>query len=177
MSRETMPKRMTRNLVLRKPLQPDVLSTSQRKRWQQEPSRCQSSSSKDQVKKIVVTPRYLKAFGGVFTWLVIFAVSVCWLGLNITATTWLSMWVTDSLDRSSLYYGNIYTIIIGVTCVVVFLRSIVIANGAVRAATYLHSKMLAAILGARVVFFDTELTVYRNTEYSHFCRAALQTAS
>ena len=49
--------------------------------------------------------------------------------------------------------------IVTISCVLVLWDNLLIASGAVRAASTLHNKMLAAVIHAPLVFFDTELTV------------------
>lgn len=82
-----------------------------------------------------------------------------WVALNILSTLWLSVWVSDGWGRSALFYADAYAGLVCAICAVVFLRSVVVAVGAVTAATRLHNRMLQSILYAKMVFFDTELTV------------------
>jgi hypothetical protein len=101
----------------------------------------------------------MKAFAGVCGWINLTGISGLWLGLSIVSTMWLSQWVADSYNHSSLFYANIYTALVCAICVTVLFRSISIAIGSVKASNVLHKQMLRSLLGAKMTFFDTELTV------------------
>jgi hypothetical protein len=102
---------------------------------------------------------YARSFGGVLLWVVVFLTAGGWVALNIVSTLWLSTWVADDWNRSAAFYAAGYTGIVCATCLMIFGRGLAVAVGAVQAATRLHQRLLTAIMGAKMTFFDTELTV------------------
>ncbi|KAF5900053.1 canalicular multispecific organic anion transporter 1-like, partial [Clarias magur] len=113
--------------------------------------------------KFSVYLQYLKSLGWGYTTMFIsfyFIQNVAFLGQNI----WLSDWTNDALNypNGSTYPAHIRDMRIGVfgalgvaQGILVFLGTLLLADGAIRASRILHTRLLSNILRAPMLFFDT----------------------
>ncbi|TSP25420.1 Canalicular multispecific organic anion transporter 1 [Bagarius yarrelli] len=107
--------------------------------------------------------QYLRAVGWCFTTMFIvvyFIQNVAFIGQNL----WLSDWTNDAINypNGSSYPVHIRDMRIGVfgalgvaQGLLVFLGTLLLADGAIRASRILHSRLLSNILKAPMLFFDT----------------------
>ncbi|KAF4071490.1 hypothetical protein AMELA_G00273860 [Ameiurus melas] len=113
--------------------------------------------------KFSVYLQYLRSLGWGFTTMFItvyFIQNIAFLGQNL----WLSEWTNDAITypNGSSYPAHIRDMRIGVfgalgvaQGILVFLGTLLLADGAIRASRILHSRLLTNILRAPMLFFDT----------------------
>ncbi|XP_053475532.1 canalicular multispecific organic anion transporter 1 [Ictalurus furcatus] len=113
--------------------------------------------------KFSVYLQYLRSVGWGFTTMFItvyFIQNIAFLGQNL----WLSEWTNDAIKypNGSSYPAHIRDMRIGVfgalgvaQGILVFLGTLLLADGAIRASRILHTQLLTNILRAPMLFFDT----------------------
>lgn len=112
--------------------------------------------------KFSVFLQYLRAMGwGYTTWsiLIYFVQNVAFIGQNL----WLSDWTNDAVEYlNTSYPAHVRDTRIGVFGALgiaqgflVFLGTILLANGSIKASRTLHTRLLSNILRVPMVFFDT----------------------
>ena len=83
------------------------------------------------------------------------------IGLNVQSIIlnwWLSRWSTQAGGHSLAYYLWVYFGLGVLACILILAFRILAAHGGLKAAAGIHGRMLKALLGAPLSFFDTTLS-------------------
>jgi len=97
--------------------------------------------------------KYLVSMGSVS--LVIMLTSLILSNVTQVGTNyWLSLWSSDSLDRSTEFYVQVYAGVNAIAIVMIFLYQFAWAFGQVEAGRTLHHEMLTAVVRAPTSFYD-----------------------
>lgn len=104
---------------------------------------------------------YWKACGGWIGFLVLCSVVLMQVTRNVS-DVWLAHWVSQNTTATSVDYTNgtshfylsIYASLAVSNSVITLVRSFLFAYAGIRAAKFIHSKMLANVMSARFQFFD-----------------------
>ncbi len=86
------------------------------------------------------------------------AILLCLLGMQLSAnafTFWLSIWSSHTEDYTANDFLVVSGIIAATNTTFTLLRAFLFAYGGLRAATLLHDKLLRAVLGAAMSFFES----------------------
>ncbi|XP_068657301.1 ABC transporter C family member 2-like [Aristolochia californica] len=104
-----------------------------------------------------VLMRYKNALGGVCVVMILFACYILSEVLRVSSSTWLSDWTDRSAEKrySSGFYNLIYAVLSFGQVLVTLLNSYWLIIASLYAAKRLHDAMLASILRAPMVFFQT----------------------
>lgn len=90
------------------------------------------------------------------TFVVVFSVAAQVQSMLIS--WWLSRWSTNAGGHSVGYYLTVYILMGALACILVLLFRVFAAVGGLHAAKGIHGRMLKALLGAPMEFFDTTLS-------------------
>ncbi|KAH8585848.1 ABC multidrug transporter-like protein [Bisporella sp. PMI_857] len=98
---------------------------------------------------------YIKAGGGIWTAILVFALIILAQVSNITAGLWLSSWIYNKFGFNEVVNIGVYAVLGFIQAVLIFLSYFTVSRFATGASRVMLHRAIARVLHAPVSFFDT----------------------